>query len=98
MGRHGDMKEQGAIGKTGHQQGYFSLGSGTGIGNSGKWFTEDMAHCEKYPFDLTPSPLFLPQQTFPLPLLIRAKHKAPHIRFRADTKNKVTMNMRATKH
>lgn len=49
-----DMKEQGAIGKTGHQWGYFSL-SGTW---DRKWALGKMVYrghgiCEKYPFEFT---------------------------------------------
>lgn len=48
-----EMKEQGAIGKTGHQWGYFSLSE---IWDR-KWAPEKMVYrghgiCEKYPFDL----------------------------------------------
>lgn len=54
-----DMKEQGAIGKTGHQWDYFSL---SGIRDR-KWALGKMVYrghgiCEKYPFDLSPPPHF----------------------------------------
>lgn len=59
-----DMKEQGAIGKTGHQWDYFSL---LGIWDR-KWALGKMVYrghgiCEKYPFDLSPLPPHLPHHS-----------------------------------
>lgn len=87
-----DMKEQGAIGKTGHQWGYFSL---LGIWDR-DWALGKMAYrghgiCEKYPFDLSPTP-------FSITAARPRNARGTNIRFQADTKNRMTRNTRRSKH
>lgn len=51
------MKEQGAIGKTGHPRGYlFYQEHGKGKGHLGKWFTEGMAFARNTRLIYPPSP------------------------------------------
>lgn len=88
-----DMKEQGAIGKTGHQWDYFSL---LGIWDR-KWALGKMVYrghgiCEKYPFDLS-----TPPPTFPITAAHPRNAQSTNIRFQADTKNEMTRVMRRSK-